>query len=210
MSHQISNFFKSFAQFRWPFHQHHRALAIASLLGLILLGVLDYGYKVHGRDLLWWRNLIITFSPLSILLYIVSSKMSLILALVLGYCIHSAVVKKGTRHEVMSITYLRRRFTRFLVMQLLASIDELVLEPETMDLEDLMQRHAAFATAVQTFRCQARKMFERSDQQVFIPQHVVLQVDDQMESELLDLGYAKRLARLRERDIYWLVYDTHA
>ncbi|KAH8286152.1 hypothetical protein KR054_003263 [Drosophila jambulina] len=202
----MANFVEGFAQLLWPLRRYPSAVAKASLLGLILLGVLDYGYKVHGIDLLWCRIKVATFDPLSVLMYIVSVKVSVILVLALVRCIRSVVIKKEIRGEDLPITCVRRRYCRFLMMQLLAAIDELVLEAEIMDLADYLQRHAAFATALQRFRCRARKMFERTDMQNLLPQHVVLPVDDRLEEELLGMGYAEGLGALREWEIYRLVY----
>ncbi|KAH8322012.1 hypothetical protein KR059_000402 [Drosophila kikkawai] len=194
----------------WPLRRYHSAVAMVSLFCLLLWGVLDYAYKIHGVDLLWWHSQMTSFNidSLSVLLYIVGAKMSLILVLALVSCIRSAVVKKEPRCKEMPISYVRRRYCRFLVMQLLFALDALVQEPETMDLADYAQRHANFVTAVQCFRWQARKMFERIEQQVLRPQHEVLHVDDLLEEELLGRGYADRLATLREWEIFRMVYGS--
>ncbi|KAH8257530.1 hypothetical protein KR038_011056, partial [Drosophila bunnanda] len=202
MSYQMAN------QLIWSFRRYHCAVAKASLLGLILFGGLDYGYKIHSIDLLWWRSQLATISPLSILLCIVTAKVCIILALTLVSCIRSALVKKGPRREEMSISSLRRRYFRFLLMQLLAALDELFLQPETMDMADYLQRHATLNAAVHRFRCRARKMFERTDLHFLLPQHLVLNVDDQLEAELLSLGYADKLVTLREWEIYRMVYGN--
>ncbi|KAH8360306.1 hypothetical protein KR200_001485 [Drosophila serrata] len=204
----MANFVDSFAHRLWPLRQYHCVVAKASLLGLILFGGLDYGYKVHGMDLLYWRGQLATFSPLSILLYIIAAKVSVILALALESCIRLALVKKEPRRREMPFSCLRERYIRYVLMQLLADLDEMVLEPETMDLANYLHRHADLNEAVRRFRYRARRIYERTDLHFLVPQHVILNVDDQQEAELLSLGYADRLEGLREEDFYRMVFGN--
>lgn len=191
------------------FRRHHIPVAMVTLLVLVLFAALDYGYKVHGCDLLWWFSQVapLNISPLSVLLHIACAKVTVILGLALGSYIRSAVVKELPALADMPISFVRRRYCHFIVMRLLASLDELVLEPESMDLKDYIQRHARLSTAVELFRCQARKVFERTDQQVTRPLHEILVVDDRLEMDLVHRGYGKCVRPIREWDIHRMIYD---
>ncbi|XP_017058881.1 uncharacterized protein LOC108099763 [Drosophila ficusphila] len=196
---------------RWvlrPFRLHYGVVFNVALLCLLGLGVLDYGYFCHGWDLLWWRHLLMQeeITPLSVLLHIGGVKLVVILGLALWSSSRKAAGEDRQVNQEMPIAYVRKRYCRFLVMRLLASLDKLIHQHPQM--EDFLQRHTAFCTAVELFRWDARKLFERSDLQLTLPLHEVLAVKDCWEENLLQNGYGERLHNLRELDIHRMVYDS--
>ncbi|XP_017111749.1 uncharacterized protein LOC108135515 [Drosophila elegans] len=199
---------KIIGSWRWVSTQvrlHYEVVGIIALVCLLVMGVLDFGYFYYGVDLLWWRSVVMQeeITPLSVMFHLAGVKVALILGLTLW-----SYTREGEKSDIqdMPISYVRRRYGRFLMMRLLASVDDLVqLHPR---LEDFLERHKDFCEAVELFRWEARKLFERSDLQLSLPLHEVLLVRDQQEEELLRRGYDERLLQLRELDINKLVFDS--
>lgn len=179
-----------------------------AVLCLLVLGVLDYGYFFHGWDLLWWRQMVLQeeITPVSVLLHIGGVKVAIILVLTMWSYTRQAAEKRLQRNQDMPITQVRKRYCRFLIMRLLASLDKLIHHHSRM--EDFLDRHKDFSDAVELFRWEARKLFERTDLQLCLPLHEVLPVEDQQEKDLLHQGYGEKLHRLRELDIHMMVYEN--
>ncbi|XP_016965081.1 uncharacterized protein LOC108034653 [Drosophila biarmipes] len=187
---------------------HYDVIGHIAAICFLVLGVLDYGYSFHGRDLLWWRQKVLQeeITPLSVLLHIGGVKIAIILVLTMWSYTRQAAERRWQRQRDMPITCVRKRYCRFLIMRLLASLDQLIHHHPRM--EDFLERHKDFADAVELFRWQARKLFERTDLQLCLPLHEVLSVDDQQEQDLLHQGYDEKLQRLREMDIHMMVYEN--
>ncbi|KAH8360879.1 hypothetical protein KR084_010187 [Drosophila pseudotakahashii] len=187
---------------------HHQVVGSIAVFCLLLLGVLDYGYLYHGCDLLWWRQMVLKeeITPLSVMLHIGGVKMAFILGRVLWSFTRQAAAKHLQSNQEMPIAHVRSRYCRFLVMRLLASLDALIHHHPRM--EDFLQRHKDFNDAVELFRWDARKLFERTDLQLCLPLHEVLPVQDQQEQVLIDQGYGEKLQQLRELDIRMMVYEN--
>ncbi|XP_017080264.1 uncharacterized protein LOC108114028 [Drosophila eugracilis] len=180
-----------------------------ALLCLLGFGVLDYGYCIHGCDLLWWRQIVMLeeITPLSTMLHIVCIKAVLILGLALWSYNRTEESKEHLQtHKDMPIAYVRRRYCRFLVMRLLASLDMLIYNQPR--LKDFSLRHKDLNDAVELFRWEARRLFERTELQLRLPLHEVFPVEDLQEEKLLQLGYGENLQQLRELDIHMMVYGT--
>ncbi|KAH8379198.1 hypothetical protein KR009_003576 [Drosophila setifemur] len=190
-------------------HQRYVGLGQSALLLLLLVAGLEYGFVAHGCDLLWWRSLVLQeeITPLTVLLNIAGAKIVIILGITLfSYTRKATNDQQERRKEEMPISYVRRRYCQFVVMRLLAALDALLHHPP----EDYLQAHASFCQAVELFRWDARKLFERDDQQLCLPLYQVLSVVDLQEEQLLQLGYGEGLLHLRELDIYRMVFDTSA
>ncbi|KAH8300542.1 hypothetical protein KR018_011961 [Drosophila ironensis] len=196
----------------WPrilgkFRNNYVEIGNSSCFLLLVVGSLDYVYRWHGCDLLWWRYLFTRMTPLYTMAAIAASKLILILGLVL-YSYLSPMTKGVQREERnpedMPIAHVRRRFCYFIMMRMMASLSALIESP----VEELEERHMAFCMAVNTFRFDARKLFERTDLQLNISLHEVLVVDESVEDLLIEEGHGEKLQNLRELDIYRMVYDT--
>ncbi|XP_017010822.2 uncharacterized protein [Drosophila takahashii] len=195
---------------RWVFrriHLHYEVVGSIAVFCLLLLGVLDYGYLFHGWDLLWWRQMVLKqeITPLSVMLNIGGVKMGIILGHALWSYTRQAAAQHLPGNQDMPIAYVRRRYCRFLIMRLLASLDRLIHHHPR--LEDFQQRHKDLNDAVELFRWEARKLFERTDLQLCLPLHEVLPVEDLQEEVLLHQGYGEKLLQLRELDIQMMVYE---
>ncbi|XP_017095935.2 uncharacterized protein [Drosophila bipectinata] len=191
------------------FRRNYNSIGHAALTIILLVFVFDQAYVRHGCDLLWWRNLVLQeeISAMSIMLNIAAVKMTIISGLTLFSYFRPAANNRRSQRpktEDMPISYVRRRYCRFIVMRLVASVEALGNSTE----EEYIYRHMAFCDAVEVFRWDARKLFERNDLQLSLPLHQVLVVEDAVEEALLQDGYAEKLKHLRELDIYRMVYDT--
>ncbi|EDV51986.1 uncharacterized protein LOC6543661 [Drosophila erecta] len=184
---------------------HYQVVGNIAMLCLLVMSIMDYGYIYHEWDLLWWCEMLgqKQITPLAVLLHIGGFKVAIILILTLWSYTRGAG-KDQEGNEDMPISFVRRRYSRFLVMVLLASMDRLLQHHPRLD--DFLQNHKDCFEAVKQFRWRARKLFERTDLQLCLPLHEVLSVDDQQEKELLRLGYGEKLTKLRELDIYKMVY----
>ncbi|XP_033159081.1 uncharacterized protein LOC117140341 [Drosophila mauritiana] len=179
---------------------HHLAVGNISVLCLIVLSIMDYGIL----DLFCWFETVEKENiPLTVLMYIGGLKVAIILFLAL-WCWTREAEKNQEDNLDMPISYVRKRYCRFLVMHLLASIDRLI--HHHLHIDDFLQGHKDCVEAVEQFRWRARRLFERTDLQLCVPLHEVLSVDDQQEKELLRLGYGDKLEQLRELDIYKMIY----
>ncbi|XP_016983643.1 uncharacterized protein LOC108047798 [Drosophila rhopaloa] len=197
---------------QWAFgliRLHYDVVGIIALICPLVLGVLEYGYLYHKWDLLWWRDLVMQeeITPLSVMLHIAGIKVAVILGLTLWSFTRVGDKTDMQASQDMPISYVRRRYCRFLMMRLLASLDELVSH-QHLRMVDFQQMHKDFCMAVELFRWEARKLFERSDLQLCLPLHEVLLVKDLQEEDLLRRGYGERLEHLRELDIHRMVFET--
>ncbi|KAH8319390.1 hypothetical protein KR067_006802 [Drosophila pandora] len=189
--------------------RNYNSIGHAAMTIILLVAALDQAYVRHGCDLLWWRNMVVQeeISALSIMINIAGVKLAIILGLTLFSYVRPAVNSRRPlrqKAEDMPISYVRRRYCRFIVMRLLASLEALIYSPQ----EEYVHRHMTFCDAVKVFRWDARKLFERNDLQLSLPLHQVLVVEGAVEEALLQEGYAEQLQHLRELDIYRMVYDT--
>ncbi|KAH8327694.1 hypothetical protein KR074_010812 [Drosophila pseudoananassae] len=189
--------------------RNYNSIGHAALTIILLVSVFDQAYVRHGCDLLWWRNLVLQegISAMSIMINIAAVKLGIILGLTLfSYLRPAANNRRSQRNkaEDMPISYVRRRYCRFIVMRLVASVEALGTSPP----EDYIYRHKTFCDAVEVFRWDARKLFERSDLQLSLPLHQVLVVEGAAEEALLQDGYGEKMKHLRELDIFRMVYDT--
>jgi len=181
---------------------HHLAVGNIAVLCLIVLSIMDYGIL----DLLCWFETVEEENiPLTVLMYIGGLKVAIILFLALWCWTREEAEKNQEGNMDMPISYVRKRYCRFLVMNLLASVDRLIHHHSHID--DFLQSHKDCGEAVEQFRWRARRLFERTDLQLCVPLHEVLSVDDPQEKELLRLGYGDKLAQLRELDVYKMIYS---
>ncbi|XP_039486472.2 uncharacterized protein LOC120448504 [Drosophila santomea] len=185
---------------------HYQVVGNIAVLCLLVMSIIDYGYIYHEWDLLWWCEVVgqEEITPLTVLLHIGGIKVAIILIITLWSYSREGAAKDQQGNLDMPISFVRRRYSRFLVMLLLASMDRLIKHHPRID--DFLQNHKDCGEAVKEFRWRARKLFERTDLQLCLPLHEVLSVDEQQEKELLRLGYGEKLTQLRELDIYKMVY----
>ncbi|KAH8307041.1 hypothetical protein KR044_003981 [Drosophila immigrans] len=170
---------------------HYDFLAAMCIVGITMLAVLDYSHSKHGCDLIWWREQLekIGDKPLVAMFLVASMKMMLILMLTL---LSYLKVKADVEPPLSEI---KRRFSRFILMRLLAAHDQFLRASQC----DLQGRHAAFVAAVEQFRSDARRICERN-----MPEQQMLPLEEREEAELLKRGY-RCLPHLREADMYRMV-----
>ncbi|BFF98645.1 uncharacterized protein DMAD_06744 [Drosophila madeirensis] len=200
---------------RWAvclFRQNYATLAKCTILWLLLVGILHYGYVCKNWDLLWWKQQLtgLIVGPMMVLLYIIVLKVSLILLMTLWS--YTKKVDKEQQKKEQPISAVKRRYRRFIMMRLLEAVEELLHRP----LDDFtrpwrvqrrfLKRRSKFIKEVELFLWSARKLYERTDDQLYLPLHQVLLVDDQREEQLLQLGYGERLTSLKDVDIHRMVY----
>lgn len=177
---------------------HYNALGASCLICMSLVGVLDYSHGVHGCDLYCWQQQLdrVEDKPMALMLLIAGFKLSLILALTL----FSYTQTRPALEQ--SIGYVKRRYRRFIVMRLLAAHHQFVHGDD-----QLQRRHSELMLAIQLFRSDARKLYERTAEHLRQSVHQMLHVEEQLEQELLQKGYDKYTCvnQLRDVDIYRLV-----
>ncbi|EDW69062.2 uncharacterized protein [Drosophila virilis] len=177
---------------------HYDALAVVCVGCIFLVGLLDYSHWVHGCDLFCWQQQLarVDDKPMALMLLIVGFKMLLILILTL-------LSYRRARPELEpTIGHVKQRYRRFIVMRLLAAHNQFLHGDE-----QIHQRHAELLQAIQLFRADARKLYERTSEQLSQSIQQMLPVEEQQEQELLQMGYDKYkcVTQLREVDIYRLV-----
>ncbi|XP_034481909.1 uncharacterized protein LOC117787476 [Drosophila innubila] len=174
---------------------HYDVLAATGLLCIIFIAILDYGHSWYGCDLICWREQLelVEDKPMVVMLFVVGFKLMLILILtLLSYLKVRPTVEPP-------ISHVKRRFSRFIVMRLVAALDEFLLGKR-----DFHERHAALIEAIHLFRSDARKLCERIPTELGLPIQQMLSVEEQEEKKLLKRGY-RCMPQLRETDIYRLV-----
>ncbi|KAH8365637.1 hypothetical protein KR093_002883 [Drosophila rubida] len=170
---------------------HYDFLAAMGIVAVLMLAVADYSHTIHGCDLIWWREQLEKFGdkPLVLMLVVASIKLMLILMLTL---LSYLKVKADVEPPLSEV---KRRFSRFILMRLLAAHDQFLRESQN----DPPGRHAAFVAAVEQFRSDARRICERN-----MPEQQMLPREEREEAELLKRGY-RCLPHLREADMYRMV-----
>ncbi|XP_017861267.1 PREDICTED: uncharacterized protein LOC108612779 [Drosophila arizonae] len=177
---------------------HYNALGVSCLICVSLVGILDYSHGVYGCDLYCWQEQLdlVEDKPMALLLLIASFKLIIIVILTL-------LSYTQTRPALeQSIGQLKRRYRRFIVMRLLAAHHKFLYGAG-----ELQHRHSELLLAIQLFRSDARKLYERSAEQLRQNVRQMLHVEEQLEQELLQRGYDryKCVSQLRDVDIYRLV-----
>lgn len=177
---------------------HYNALGVSCLICASLVGILDYSHGVYGCDLYCWQEQLdlVEDKPMVLMLLIASFKLIIIVILTLfSYTQTRPALEQP-------IGQLKRRYRRFIVMRLLAAHHKFLYGGD-----QLQRRHSELLLAIQLFRSDARKLYERSSDQLRQNVRQVLHVDEQLEQELLQRGYDryKCVSQLRDVDIYRLV-----
>ncbi|XP_022215455.2 uncharacterized protein LOC111069625 [Drosophila obscura] len=193
--------------------QNHESLAKYTIIWLLLVGIMHYSYVRNNCDLLWWKHQLTDHmvGPMVVMLYIIIFKVSLILSMTLWNYMKKQDKEQENAHE-MPIAEVKRRYRRFIMMRLLRAVEKFVHRPLCDVLRHdrvrrrFLRRHEKFVKEVALFLWNARKLYERTHDQLYLPLHQVLLVDDRREEQLLQLGYGERLTSLKDLDIHKMVY----
>ncbi|XP_017151185.1 uncharacterized protein LOC108161433 isoform X1 [Drosophila miranda] len=195
------------------FRHNHDTLSKCTIMFVMLVGILDYSYVKSNCDLLWWKKQLTDpkVGPMFALLYIVTFKVSLILFMT--FWSYTKKIDREQEKNDTPISEVKRRYRRFIMMRLLKAFNVLVEERNLLNLSHsgnvkkrFLKKHSKFIKEVELFRWNARKLYERTDNHLFLPLHQVLTVDDELEYQLLQSGYGDRLTMLRDVEIHQMVY----
>ncbi|EDW79561.1 uncharacterized protein Dwil_GK20348 [Drosophila willistoni] len=184
---------------------HYIAVGLFAISSLLLVGILDYGYKLNGWDLLHWRQQIvqIEISPMSLMLFIGGVKLAAILMLTLwNYLRYKA--HNPPQEPQLSVQFVKERYCRYIVMRVMAVIDDLMVLTDSCQYH---LQHSMLLKGIELFRWDARKLFELTELQLCLPIHQVYPVDAQRERELIHGGYDDGLSDLTELNIFNMLYD---
>lgn len=179
-------------------HGHHVVLATISLLAILLVATLDYAHSAHDCDLLCWCQHLeaIEHKPMLVMIFMASLKLLLILILtLLSYT-------QMRPYLDPPIADAKHRYCRYLLMRLLAAHEDFL-----HDNLALPERHAALLEAIQLFRSDGRRLYERTVAQLSQSMQQMLPVEEEEETALLARGFDdfKCVKQLKETDIYRMI-----
>lgn len=180
-------------------HGHHVVLASIMLLMTLLIAILDYARIAYDCDLLCWCHYLEAvkeYKPMLVMIVMASVKLLLILILtVVSYT-------QMRPYTDPPIAHVKQRYCRYLLMRLLAAHEDFLQDNQT-----LPERHAALLEAIQQFRSDGRRLYERSVTQLSLPMQQFLPVEEEEEKALLKRGYEdfKCIKQLKEMDIYRMI-----
>ncbi|XP_030386119.1 uncharacterized protein LOC115632959 [Scaptodrosophila lebanonensis] len=188
--------------------QHCDTLAVLSLLCLMGVVVLDFRHVAARCELSHWCQLLVRIEGVPMLLVVLAGSLKLLL--LLGMLVWRFVYIKPQKLSMIGV---KQRYRRFILMRLLSALDQLLemrvqRSPRSRQRSyEFLRRRETLIGAIELFRCDARRIFERTDEQLCLSLEHVLLIDMQQEQWLLQQGYGKRLSQLNDSDIYKLLFD---
>lgn len=180
------------------FYHNYPFISLCSCLVAVLTAYLHYEWKVNDYDLVSWKLLSesccsaadIDYFQLFVVLTIM-----VINVIFVGLIISACTRPLGPRDTEMTLIEIKDRFSRFILLRLIARLDriqsKMAAKRKSLNLQNFARAHHSMVKAVAVFRKDARKLLLPNESEIMQPIEDIYGVADDEERSLRRDGYYK-------------------